>query len=107
MTLFIGITLFLFGIPAFATGQALAATWRSAGWVAVYCLMLGLADRFIVWSLFQSDLSSLGGYVIDSAALVTIGMTAYGITRARKMVTQYPWLYQSKGLFGWRRIDGA
>ena len=63
--------MFLFGFPAFATGQALATTWRSAIWVVAYCLMLGLADRFIVWSLFESDLSSVGGYLIDSAALVS------------------------------------
>ena len=105
MTLFIGITLLLFGFPAFATGQALAATWRPAGWVVVYCLMLGLADRFIAWSLFEAELLSLGGYLIDSASLVAIGLAAYAVTRARKMVSQYPWLYESKGLFGWRRID--
>ncbi len=97
----------MFGFPAFATGQALAATWRPAVWVAVYCLMLGLADRFIAWSLFDAELLSVGGYLIDSAALVAIGLAAFAVTRARKMVSQYPWLYESKGLFGWRRIDGA
>lgn len=99
--------MFLFGFPALATGQALATTWRSAIWVVAYCLMLGLADRFIVWSLFDGDLSSFGGYLIDGAALVAIGLSAFAVTRARKMVSQYPWLYESKGVFGWRRIDGA
>lgn len=101
---FVGITLILFGFVSFMTGQALASTWRPAGWVVLYGLLLGLADRFIVWSLFGGTLLSPLGYAIDAAALLVIGLTAYRITQARKMVSQYPWLYESAGPFSWRRL---
>ena len=29
------------------------------------------------------------------------------ITQARKMVTQYPWIYERNGLFGWRLKAGV
>lgn len=102
---FIGITLMLFGFASFMTGQALASTWRPPGWVVLYGLLLGLADRFIVWSLFGGTLLSPLGYAIDAAALLAIGLTAFRITQVRKMVSQYPWLYQSAGPFFWRRLD--
>lgn len=102
---FIGITLVLFGFAAFMTGQAIAATWRPAGWVVAYCLMLGAADRFVVWSLFGGELSSIGGYLTDAAALTGIGLVAYLLTRARKMESQYPWMIKRTSPFTWRRID--
>ena len=104
---FIVITLILFGFVSFMTGQALASTWRPIGWVVVYSLLLGFADRFIIWSLFGGDLLSPLGYLIDAAALLAIGLTAYRATQARKMVSQYPWLYESAGPFFWRRLDSA
>ena len=102
---FIGVTLALFGFAAFMTGQALASTWRCPGWVVFYLLLLGFADRFIVWSLFEGDLFSLSGYAIDTIALIAIGLFAFRVTRARKMVRQYPWLYRRNGLFGWKPLD--
>lgn len=104
---FIGVTLVLFGFAAFMTGQALASTWRHPGWVVFYLLLLGFADRFIVWSLFEGDLFSLSGYAIDTIALIAIGLFAFRVTQARKMVRQYPWLYRRRGLFGWRPLDDA
>jgi branched-chain amino acid transport system ATP-binding protein len=40
--------------------------------------------------------------MIGTAALVAIGLFAYRLNRARKMVSQYPWLYERAGLFRWR-----
>jgi hypothetical protein len=34
--------------------------------------------------------------------LGAILLAAYYLTRARKMVQQYPWLYERRGPFGWR-----
>ena len=104
---FIGVTFILFGFAAFMTGQASATTWRHPGWVVFYALLLGLADRFIVWSLFDGDLLSLQGYVIDAIALVVIGLIGFRLTQVRKMVRQYPWIYRQSSPFTWRRIDGA
>ena len=64
--------------------------------------MLGFADRFLVWGLFGGDGLSVSGYVIDTAYLIAVGFAAYRLTRARRMVTQYPWLYERAGPFGWR-----
>lgn len=101
---YIGVTIILFGFAAFMTGQALATTWRKPGWVVFYMLLLTLADRFIVWSLFGGELLSPMGYAVDAATLTVIGLAAFRMTVARKMVQQYPWLYRRRGPFGWRRL---
>lgn len=102
LPVFIGITIVLMGFASFMTGQALANTWRPQ-WLAVpYAFLLGLADRFLTWGLFEGELLSLTGYLIDSLVLLAISVTAFRATRARKMVTQYPWIYERSGLFGWR-----
>jgi hypothetical protein len=74
---FLGITALLTGFAAFMTGQAIANTWR----------------------LFDGALWSWSGYLIGSGVLVLIGTFAFRLTRARKMVVQYPWLYKRTGLF--------
>lgn len=98
---FIGVTVLFMGGCAFMAGQALATTWRPAWQALPYALALGLADRFLGFALFGGDLLSLGGYVTDAAVLVAITFAAYRMTLARRMVTQYPWLYRRHGLFGW------
>ena len=45
------------------------------------------------------------GYVSHAAVLIGIALTAHRVTRARKMVNQYPWLYARSGLFGWKEIS--
>ncbi|NIA67086.1 hypothetical protein HBA54_00605 [Pelagibius litoralis] len=102
LPVFIAVTLFLGGGAAFMTGQALSAHWRPV-WQAVgYSMLLGLADRFIIFSLFGGELLSLSGYVIDTAVIMAVALLSYRATRARTMVAQYPWLYERAGPFGWR-----
>ena len=96
------VTAIIVGFAAFMTGQALANTWRPAWQMLPYGLMLGFADRFLVWGLFGGDGLSVSGYVVDTAYLIAVGFAAYRLTRARRMVTQYPWLYERAGPFGWR-----
>ena len=99
---FIGVTVLLMGFAAFMTGQALANTWH-AMWQAVpYTFLLGLADRFLTWGLFEGELWSISGYLIDTLVLLAICLTAFRLTRARKMTSQYPWLYERTGPFTWR-----
>lgn len=102
---FIGVTLCLIGFAAFMTGQALAATWKPVWQVILYSLLLGFADRFLTWALFQGELLSLSGYVIDTIAIILIALTAYRLTLARRMTVQYPWLYERTGIFTWRDRD--
>jgi len=99
---FIVVTVFLAGGASCLTGQALASTWRPARQIVLYTAMLGLADRFLNFALFEGALLSLSGYLIDTALLLVVAFVIYRLTLARKMVSQYPWLYERTGLFGWR-----
>ena len=99
---FIGVTLCVMGFAAFMTGQAVANTWKPAWHAVGYALLLGCADRFLVYALFDGQLLSLAGYAIDSAVLIAIALAAFRMAQARKMVQQYPWLYVRAGLFAWR-----
>ncbi|HSV28350.1 MAG TPA: hypothetical protein VLL76_02295 [Candidatus Omnitrophota bacterium] len=103
---FIGITIVFMGGCAFMAGQALAATWRPLWQVFPYALGLALADRFVAFALFKGSLLSLPFYLTDAAVLVAIALGAYRMTQAKRMVDQYPWLYDRAGLFGWREKGG-
>ena len=87
---------------AYITGQGLANTWRPALQVFLYCVLLGIADRFLVFALYQGELLSLTGYLVDTAVLMAVGLFAYRFTQARNMVSQYPWLYERAGFLRWR-----
>ncbi len=104
---FLGLTVCVMGFTAYATGQALANTWKPAWHALIYGVMLGFADRFLTFALFEGELSSFSGYLIDTSVLVAIALVGYRLNLARKMVRQYPWLYQRAGPFGWRRKKGA
>ena len=96
---FFGITVLLTGFGAFMTGQAAANTWRPYRQVLVYCTLLGGAARFLIYALFGGALWSASGYLIGTALLMLIATFAFRLTRARRMVLQYPWLYARTGLF--------
>jgi hypothetical protein len=100
------VTLFLAGGAAILMGQALASTWRPVRQVMLYGCLLGAADRFLNFALFEGVLSSPTGYIADTLFILIVAGTAYRITLARRMVRQYPWLYAPSGLFGWREIGG-
>jgi hypothetical protein len=102
LPVFIGITVVLMGGCAFMAGQALASTWRPLWQCFPYALGLAAADRFLGFALFGGDLWSLWGYGTDALVLTAIILAAYRMTQARRMVRQYPWLYERTGLFGWR-----
>jgi hypothetical protein len=84
------------------TGQATALTWKPFWHAIVYALLLGLADRFLAYALFEGSLLSLSAYLIDTASLMAITLLAWRLGRARKMVSQYPWLYERAGPLSWR-----
>lgn len=99
---FIGLTVILFGGASFMTGQATAKSWRPISTLVFYILLLGIGNRFLVFALFEGPLLSLTGYAVHTAVLMVIGLAAHQMTKARKMVAQYPWLYERSGPFGWR-----
>ena len=100
---FVGLTLVLFGGAAFLAGRSVAAAWKSPGRAAVYAALLGLGDRFLTWGLFKGELLSLGGYVSHAIILALIALVSFRLTQARKMTSQYPWLYERVGPFSWRQ----
>jgi hypothetical protein len=100
---FFGITVLLMGFVCFMTGQALANTWKPVWHALIYTVLLGFADRFLTYALFQGTLLSLTGYLIDTAVLIVVALLGYRLTQARKMVMQYPWLYERTGPFSWRQ----
>ena len=100
----IGVTILVaaMAFASFITGQGLANTWRPMWQIVPYSLLLGGADRFLSWSLFEGELFLLSGYVIDTLVLLLISLLAYRLTQARKMVVQYPWIYERTSPFSWR-----
>ena len=102
LPVFIGLTLFVMGFCAYMTGVALAKTWRPVWQALPYCLLLGFADRFLVWSLFGGELLLFSGYLVHTALLLLICLFAYRTAYVRQMLTQYPWLYERSGLLNWR-----
>jgi hypothetical protein len=104
---FFGMTVFVMRFAAFMTGQELANGWRPIWQVVLYCAMLGGADRFLVFALFQGKLFLFSGYLIDTVVLIAIGLASYRFTLGRRMVAQYPWIYERIGPFGWRKKESA
>jgi len=104
---FLGLTVVLFGGAAWLAGQALAGAWRPAREALLYSLLLGAVDRFLVFALFKGELLSVYGYMLHSAVIMAVCLLAWRFTRAGKMVSQYPWLYERSGPFGWRPRGGG
>jgi branched-chain amino acid transport system ATP-binding protein len=99
-------TMLVFCGFGFVTGQALAQSWRPLWQVALYGVLLSLGARLSMLVLFSRHLRGPAEELLELAilAIVIAGCTAvaFHLTRARTMVTQYPWLYERHGLFGWR-----
>jgi len=105
--IFIGVTVILAGGASWMMGQALAGTWRPIWQVIIYALLLGLADRFMIYALFEGELLSLNGFIMDSLTLLVIGLASYRITQVKTMVKQYPWMYKRGSIFHWKEQDSA
>jgi hypothetical protein len=98
---FLGMTILL-GIAALLTGRAMAETWRPAWQIVPTALALAATERFLLYALFGAKLWSLAGFAVASGLLGLATAASYYGARARKMVHQYPWLYEPNGPFGWR-----
>lgn len=104
---FIGLTIILFGGCGFLTGQGAAESWKPETEVYGYTLLLTFGDRFLVYGLFDGSLLSPWGFLVHGAVIGAIAVLSYRIARARRMVSQYPWLYERSGPFTWRERPGA
>jgi hypothetical protein len=104
---FLGLSVVLFGGAAFIMGRALAETWRPVWHNVAYGLLIAVAARFLSYALFGADLLSLPGYLSSAAVIIALALLAYRLARARRMVSQYPWLYERAGPFNWRERGGG
>jgi len=103
---FILFTVVIMGGAGYLAGQALAANWRPGWQVAAGACLLGLADRFLLFALFEGQLLSLDGFLLDTCLILVFAFAGYRRMTADKMVSQYPWLFERNGPFGWRRKGG-
>ena len=86
---------------SFASGHAVAITWRPWAQILFYTALLSATLRFLDYALGGGELWSVGGFVLGWAVQLAAGTFAYQLTRASLMVRQYPWIYRRKGLLGW------
>jgi hypothetical protein len=101
-SVFIGVTVVLFGGGAFMMGQALGGSWRPIWQNVIYGLLLGVANQFLIFALFGGPFGAVVPYLVNTAVLIGLALVAYRLTLVHKMVNQYPWLYERVGLFSWR-----
>ena len=100
--LFLLVTVFLGGGAAWLSGRAVALTWRPYWQVLGYMLLLACAVRFLHYALFEGTLLTAQYYAVDLGVLCILGSIGFRLTRAKQMTSQYPWLYEPAGPFGWR-----
>jgi hypothetical protein len=65
-------------------------------------VQLGGADLYAHFVLFECVLFSIPSYFADMLYLLAVGSVAFRFTRARRMVSQYHWLYERTGPLTWR-----
>lgn len=103
---FVGLTLILFGGLSYLSGQALANNWLTPWQTLPYGFLMGFADRFLTYALFEGVLLHPVGYLVNSLILTGIMLFAYRVTQVRKMINQYPWIYERAGVLSWREKEG-
>ena len=104
---FIGLTVFIAGGAGIMTGRALADGWKPAWQVVLACIGLDLANRFLSYALFDGELLSLSGFLVDFVVITALALLAHRITAVRKVVSQYPWRYERVSLFAFREKPGT
>ena len=99
---FVTVTLLVGGVGAWSSGKAVAASWSPLWKALLAAVGLSLFVRFLHYALFEETLLSLRYWLVDLAILLALATLGWRMMRVRQMVTQYPWLYERAGLFGWR-----
>src|SRR5262249_10554218 len=89
---FLLVTVALGGGAAWLAGHAIAQTWRPWWSLIAYMMMLGLAVRFIHFSLFSGTLLSPHFYAVDTAVALVFASLAFRFTRRTQMARQYGFL---------------
>ena len=103
---FILITLLLGGAGAWATGRAIAKTWKPLATLAPYMFFLTAAVRFLHYALYGEPLLSPALFISAYIWTMAVGALGYRAMRATQMATQYSWTYERSGL-NWRARENA
>ena len=45
---------------------------------------------------------AIGTYLFEALVIIAFALFAFRVTQVRKLVAQYPWLYERNGPFAWR-----
>lgn len=98
---FIGLTVILVGGAVVLAGRAIAGNWKPAWQVVAAAFGLALADRFLVYALFEGPLLHVVGFLVAFAVLAGFGLLAWRATGVALMVRQYPWRYRRRGLLAY------
>jgi hypothetical protein len=105
--IFLVLTVIMGGGAAVLAGRGLAMKWRPVWAPALAMVPLTLGLRFLHYALFGADLTSLHYLVTDFLILLAGCYLGYRMTLTKKMVRQYPWLYEAVSPVTWRpRSDG-
>jgi|SRR5579883_1168476 hypothetical protein len=103
LPIFLLVSIVLGGGASALAGRAIARTWRPWWQVVAYSFLLGVAVRFIHFSVFNGTLLSAHYYLVDTAVCMIFGLLGFRATRAAQMVSQYRWLNEPAGFLRWRR----
>ena len=103
LAVFVLVTLVLGGAASWATGRAIAMTWKPLWQLAVYIGLMTFAVRFIHYALFHAAFLMPGNVIVDYLVLLAMAFAGYRVMRAWQMQTQYPWLFERTGALSWRR----
>ena len=103
---FVLLTLVLGGLARWATGRAMAQTWRPCGDA---CALHGLSRRRrAVPSLcaLRRAVAVADSLYNAASSCMAVGVLGYRAMRATQMATQYSWAYDRSGL-NWRAKGGG
>lgn len=89
---FLLVTVVMGGLAAYATGSAIATTWRPRWQLVVYGFLIAAAVRFIHHALFEEPFIAPRSYVVDLVVLIVAAAFGFHLTRRRQMREQYDWL---------------
>jgi len=101
---FLLLTVLMGGMAAYASGKAIAQTWRPAWHVPLYMLAVAAGVRFCHFALFEEPLLSLRSYLVDFAIAFAAAWLGYRLARSRQMAVQYGWLFRRRGPVSWRAL---
>src|SRR5262249_59882939 len=82
---FLLVTIILGGAAAFIAGRSIALTWRPWWQIIFYMMLLGAAERFFHFALFDGTLLSEYYYAVDSLIAIAFGLLGFRLARTRQM----------------------